>query len=171
MKFLRILKWLTDIKPRYTLSLDNKIYNEQKRSIDYRFKTFGEPTFPVFSYQDITSYKQILFSINPHDLVDIAHTEREQSERKKMYHISECIRNNNYRIKNFYSEKVLSGKEICNTPTLIDQLHSLDIYKIAYNTGFLDGRKLSQQLVSEPEGIIEGKQNGKLKLVHNAPDI
>ncbi len=125
----------------------------------------------MFSYQDITSHKQILFSIHPHDLVNIALTEKEQSELKNIYHVSECIRNNNYKIKNFHSEKVLSGREICNTPALIEQLHPLEVYKIAYNTGFLDGRKLSQQLISEPEYISESKQNVKLTLICNSPDI
>lgn len=168
MKFLRILKWLKEIRPRYTLSLENKIFNDQKRATDYRFKTFGEHAFPIFSYKDIISHKQILFGIYPLDLIEIAIIEKKQSDLKNIFFISECIRNNNYRIKNYFSEKVLSGREICNTPILLEQINSLDVYKIAYNTGFLEGRKFSQQLI-EPDKKIENTVK-KLQLVHNVSD-
>lgn len=172
MKLLKLLKWLMDIKPRYTLSLDDKTYNEQNRTIEYRFKTFGEHTFPVFSHKDIMSKKQILFSIHPLDLIDITLIEKEQFEHKNSYRIAECLRKNSYKIKNSYSEKILTGKEICETPDLLEQINSLDVYKIAYNTGFLDGRRLSQQLISELESkLVEPIKINKLQLVHSRSDL
>lgn len=148
------------------LSLDQKIHNESSKGTNYRFKSFGEHSFPIFSYKDITSNKHILFEIYPTDLVDIALTERKQTEDRATYRISEFIRNNHYKIKNFYTKQTLSGRDICNTPALIAQLAPIDIFKIAYSTGFQEGRELSKQL-TEPKIYHPQATMHKLHLVHN----
>lgn len=39
------------MKLRYQLSLDSHFYNISTNSITYRFKVFGEHTFPKFTFQ------------------------------------------------------------------------------------------------------------------------
>ena len=56
------------IKPRYFLSLDSQFYSLSQKSTVYRFKVYGEHTFPKFTFHDIKNDKDILYDIHPADL-------------------------------------------------------------------------------------------------------
>lgn len=141
------------------------MYDEKKKSNDYRFKAFGEPTFPVFTYQDILNNKNIAYSINPYELMDISVIEHINEEKKQRYRITEFLRENKYKLSNYNSEKILSGKDICDSPSLLEEISPLDVYKIAYHTGFIDGRRFSQKLALEVENNTESAEIVKLQLI------
>lgn len=152
--------------PRYFLSLDSKNFNQKTKNIDYRFKTFGEHSFPVFSYEKIIENKNILYSINPFDLINIAVEEYKQVVANEQYQIAAFIRGYKYKLINSYSEITLTGSEICNNPNLLEKISQVNICKIAFETGFFEGRNLSKQLLLEKETI--SKQNiHPLRLVKN----
>jgi putative cell wall-binding protein len=161
----KIYSWLKKIKPRYLLSIDDKIFNEKTKLNDYRFKSFGEHNFPVFNYNDIIKNKHILYSINPSELVCIAIDNHINEEKRSMFAISEYLRGNKYRLCNEYFNKVLSGEEICSSPALLEKISQLNVYKIAYNTGFIDGRVFSKQLVTDLESGREKPTITKLTIV------
>lgn len=161
----RIYTWLKKIKPRYLLSIDNRLYNIDTKLNDYRFKSFGEHNFPVFNYSDIIKNKHILYSINPSELVDIAIDNHINEEKRSMFAISEHLRGNKYRLCNDYFNKVLSGEEICASPALLEKISQLNVYKIAYNTGFIDGRNFSKQLIMDLENSREKPTITKLTIV------
>jgi len=157
--------WLKGIKPRYFLSLDNKIYNEGTKLNSYRFKSFGEHNFPVFNYNDIMKNKDILYSINPADLVGISVDNYINEENNNQFIISEYLRGNKYRIFNSYYNDVLTGEEICQSPALLQKISSLDVYKIAYSTGFIDGRSFSKKILSDLESVHEKVSVTQLRIV------
>lgn len=163
--FSKFKSWLRQIKPRYFLSLDEKLYDENRKSNGYRFKIFGEHSFPVFTYMDIFKNNNIMYSINPYQLIEIALDEHQNDKKKHQYKISEYLRGNRYKISNFYNEKILSGEEICESPSLLEKIDQKDIYKIAYHTGFVEGRRFSKQLSSEVESKSEIKTPVKLKII------
>jgi hypothetical protein len=163
----KIYSLLKKIKPRYLLSIDDKLYNDQTKLNDYRFKSFGEHNFPVFNYNDIVKNKHILYSINPSELIDIAIDNHMNKEKKSMFSISEYLRGNKYKLYNDYFNKILSGEEICASPALLEKISQLNVYKIAYNTGFIDGRNFSKQLITDLENNREKPKVTKLNLVKN----
>ena len=160
-------KWLIALKPRYLLSLDEKLYNDQKKSNEYRFKAFGEHNFPVFNYNDILKNKNILYSINPHGLIEIVIDNHINEEKKSQFKVIEHLRGNKYRLKSSYLDKVLEGIEICASPALLEKINPLNVYQIAYNTGFIDGRAVSKELMTNMESHHEPRKITKLKIVSN----
>ncbi len=67
----KVLSFFKTIRPRYLLSLDSHFFNLSKKSIVYRFKVFGEHTFPKFTFNDIKNDKSLLYDIHPVDLMKI----------------------------------------------------------------------------------------------------
>ena len=162
---IRFYKWLKQFKPRYILSLDEKLYNEHSKSNDYRFKSIGEHNFPVFNYNDILKNKNILYSINPHELIGIAIDNHINEEKNSQFNVTECLRGNKFRLKNSYFNKILSGEEICQSPALLEKINQLNVYKIAYNTGFINGRNISKQLLADLVKHHEKPKIAKLQVV------
>jgi len=134
------------IKPRYQLSLDSHYYNLSKRNVVYRFKVFGEHTFPKFTFEDIKNDKRIMYDINPVDLMKITIDDYVDSQRKSMLKISEILRDNKYKLSDSNADEILSGDEICDNILLIEKIKNIDLYKIAYNTGFNHGRQLGREI-------------------------
>ena len=162
---IRFYHWLKKVTPRYLLSLDEKLYNNHSKTNDYRFKSFGEHNFPVFNYNDIIKNKNICYSINPYELIEISIDNHINEEKKKQFNITEFLRGNKYRLHNSYLNQVLSGEEICESPALLEKISQLDVYKIAYNTGFIAGRIFSKKLVADLEESREKPKIAKLKIV------
>lgn len=145
MKF--ITTFLDKIKtPRYQLSLDSYSYNINLGVILYRFKVYGDPTFVKFTYSDIQSNTNILYDINPLDLIKIIKEEYILSEKKLSLNIIEIRRDNKYKISGEFETKVLSGDEICENILIMKRINHLDLYKIAYSTGFKHGRQLGKEI-------------------------
>lgn len=139
MKFIN--KLFKQLKPRYQLSLDSPDYNLSKKATVYRFKIFGEHTFPKFTYEEIKKNKHIMYDINPVDLMDIAVDNYKLLQQRSMLRISEILRDNNYKLSNEEYKEIFSGDEICDNVLLIEKIKNIDLYKIAYNTGFNHGEK------------------------------
>ena len=147
MKLLdSVLRFFKKIRPRYLLSLDSHFYNLSKKSIVYRFKVFGEHIFPKFTFDDIKSDKRLLYDIHPIDLMKITIDDYIASQKKMMFSISEILRDNRYKLSDYYTEEILSGDEVCDNILLIEKIRNIDLYKIAYNTGFNHGRLLAREI-------------------------
>lgn len=138
--------FLRKIKPRYLLSLDSQFYGISQKATVYRFKIFGEHSFPKFTFNDIKNNKNILYDINPDDLIKIAIDDHVISQKKSLLNISEILRDNKYKLSCSDCEEVLSGDEICDNILLIQKIKNIDLYKIAYNTGFNHGRQLAREI-------------------------
>ena len=141
-----ILYLFKKIKPRYHLSLDSHFYNLSKKCIVYRFKVFGDHTFPKFTFEDIKNDKHLLYNINPADLMKITIDDHIDSQKKSILKISEILRNNKYKLSDNNVEEILSGDEICDNILLMEKIRNIDLYKIAYNTGFNHGRQLAREI-------------------------
>ncbi|WP_028389169.1 hypothetical protein [Legionella fairfieldensis] len=150
---LKILKKLniffSRFNPRYQLSLDDYYYDIKEKKIKYRFKSFGDHSFPVFTFKEIKYNSSILFSINPYDLIKIAENNHMQQQLKNQLKIDEFLRNNLYKLSNEEDSNTFSGDEICDNPLLSDKIIKSDLFKIAYNTGFERGRKISKLVINE----------------------
>lgn len=154
----RILHFFKKIRPRYLLSLDSYFYSLSEKKIVYRFKVFGEHTFPKFTFENIKNDKSLLYDIHPVDLMKITIDDYVVTQKKSMLNISEMLRDNRYKLSDGTAiEEILSGDEICDNILLIEKIRNIDLYKIAYNTGFNHGRQLARE-ISEKAGA--GEKNG-----------
>jgi hypothetical protein len=152
MFFLKKLRRI--LKPRYHLALDEFIYNTEMKNFSYRFKIYASHSFVKFSFHEIYENRDVLFDINPYDLIKIASNEFKHSQSLEILKIKETLRNNEYKIFNHESEQIISGEDLCDNSSLIQKLNSLDAYKIAYTTGFNHGRKFSKSISSQKENEI-----------------
>lgn len=160
MKFInKILIFLKKIKPRYLLSLDSQFYNLSQKEIVYRFKVYGEHTFPKFTFDDIKKDKDILYDVHPIDLMKMTIDDHVLSQKKAMFTIAEFLRNNKYKLSNSYTEEILSGDEVCDNILLIEKIKHIDLYKIAYNTGFNHGRQITRQVSRKATDLVERHKN------------
>ncbi len=153
--FSTILNYIRKIKPRYFLSLDSHFYNLSKKSIVYRFKIFGEHTFPKFTFEDIINDKNLLYDIHPVDLMKITIDNYVDSQKKSLLNISEILRDNKYKLSDGNTEEILSGDEICDNILLIEKIKNMDLYKIAYNTGFNHGRQLARDMIKKSDNTSQ----------------
>ncbi|TAK73373.1 MAG: hypothetical protein EPO11_08550 [Gammaproteobacteria bacterium] len=159
----RIISFFRRIKPRYHLSLDSQFYNLSTKNTVYRFKVFGEHTFPKFTFEDIQNNKRILYDINPIDLIKIAIENYNEIQKKSMLRVSEILRDNKYILSDGSTEKLLCGDEICDNILLIERIKNIDVYKIAYNTGFKHGRQLAREIIKQTTAAsISQDWNGKI---------
>jgi hypothetical protein len=150
MKIMRaIFRMFNKIKPRYQLSLDSHFYNLDKKNVVYRFKVFGEHTFVKFSFDDIKNNKRLMYDINPVDLMRVTIEDYANTRRKSMLKISEILRDNKYKLSDSNKDEILSGDEICDNILLIEKIKNIDLYKIAYNTGFKHGRQLIKEIIKK----------------------
>lgn len=160
MKLIKkILLFFKKIRPRYLLSLDSQFYNLSQKAVVYRFKVFGEHTFPKFTFDDIKKDKDILYDIHPADLIKITIEDYVVSQKKNTLIISEILRDNKYKLSSNHTEEILSGDEICDNILLIEKIKNIDLYKIAYNTGFNHGRQLARKINRTSVDVSEKCEN------------
>ena len=165
--FLKIKLFFLRLIPRYQLSYDNKYFNVKDKNIKYRFKSFGDHSFPEFSFKEIKYNEDVLFAVNPYDLIKITEINSNYEYLKNQLKIDEILRNNLYKLSNEIDSNIFSGDEICENPLLIDQIVKSDLFKIAYNTGFNRGRKLSKIITPEDVCTRDEKNIVKLKCIIN----
>ena len=142
----KVLLFFKKIRPRYLLSLDSQFYSLSQKAVIYRFKVFGEHTFPKFTFDDIKKDKDILYDIHPADLMKITIEDYVISQKKGTLSIAEILRDNRYKLSNSNTNEILSGDEISDNILLIEKIKNIDLYKIAYNTGFNHGRQLAREI-------------------------
>ena len=87
-----------------------------------------------------------MYDIHPADLMKITIEDYVISQKKNTLNIAEILRDNKYKLLNSYAEEILSGDEICDNILLIEKIKNIDLYKIAYNTGFNHGRQLAREI-------------------------
>jgi hypothetical protein len=123
MKFFKFaMSLFKKIRPRYLLSLDSQFFSLPKKTRGYRFKVFGEHTFPKLTFDDIKNDKRILCDIHPSDLLKIATEEYIISQKESMLRVSEILRDNKYKLSDSDSEQIFSGDEICDNILLIEKI-------------------------------------------------
>ncbi|KUM01998.1 hypothetical protein KIF53_14360 [Chromobacterium subtsugae] len=139
--------WIVGIfNPPYQLSLCEILPGRQGGGTVYVFKQYGTHDIVKLSHKDIIGNVQILAAINPKDLIGIALYENNLKEAAGECQVLETIRGNQYRIASHGREEVYSGESICGNLDLFQRLPPHEICKIAYETGFSKGRKVSGQL-------------------------
>ncbi|WP_434632693.1 hypothetical protein [Chromobacterium sp. CV08] len=145
---LRNLKnWIAAVfNPPYQLSLCEIVPGLDGGATVYVFKQYGTHDIIKLRHRDIVENVQILSAINPKDLIGIALYENSLKESAGECRVTEAIRGNQYRIANHGREEVYSGESICGNIDLFQRLPPHEICKIAYETGFSKGRKVSGQL-------------------------
>lgn len=153
-------KVVSFFNPRYSLALDSHECNKKNCRFYYRFKIYGFHGFLKLTFHEIKESKNIIFSINPYDLLWIIDNETKQSESLRKFKITETLRNDTYKLSSIEDEFFISGNDLFNNLSLIEKMNSLDVYKIAYNTGFLHGRRFTKK-------IFQSKQ----KIKNYLPDI
>src|SRR5579863_583099 len=117
----RVIRFFKKIRPRYLLSLDSQFYSLSKKKIIYRFKVFGDHTFPKFTFDDIKNDKSLLYDIHPIDLMKITMDDYIGSQKNSMLSISEILRDNRYKLSDGNTEEILSGDGICDNILLIEK--------------------------------------------------
>lgn len=137
------------ISPRYQLSLDDDYIDIKEKSWKYRFKSFGDHSFPEFTFNEMKYNTSILYAVNPEDLIKITEKNYAQEFTKNQLKIDEIMRSNIYKLSNCEGSNTFSGDEICDNPLLAEQIVKMDLFKIAYNTGFEKGRRLSKMIMQE----------------------
>lgn len=152
-KFGRIFKKLknifTQLQPRYQLSLDSNTYDLNSKQFKYIFKAYGEHSFVTITFNEIKNNDQLLYNIHPKDLITISINENIYNQKKSMLRISEILRDNKFLITDNDSYQIFDGDEICDNALLIERINNIDLYKIAYNTGFCRGRSLTKMVKSQ----------------------
>ena len=165
--FKKINSFFSNIIPKYQLSFDNDYFSVKEKEQKYRFKSFGDHAFPEFTFKEIKYTPNILYSINPYDLIKITEKNYLQEYLENQLKIDEYLRGNLYKLSNKEGTNVFSGDEICDNPLLMEQLFKNDLFKIAYNTGFERGRKLFKLINQEDNIATKEKNIIELKCVHN----
>ncbi len=164
-KFInKLILYFKNLNPKYQFSLDEDFYDFESKKMIYCFKVYGDHSFVRFCFDDIKNDKAVLQNINPVDLIKIVNQETICNQKRNLLKINEHLRNNHYQIKDDSTIGILSGEEICDNIILIERMNNLDLYKIAYNTGFISGRNFTKNLFRE---MTEDKDNiVKLELVN-----
>lgn len=144
------------IHPRYQLALDHSEYDINSKRNIHCFKSFGDHSFVKLTFDQIKHGNDLLFAINPHDLIKICLEEILLEQKSNQFRISEILRDNNFILSDKKNSQIFSGEEICDNVLLIEKINNIDLYKIAYNTGFNQGRKVSK--------IVNKKQKEKYSL-------
>ena len=143
--FLSLKKWLISVfNPPYQLALSDKTFDKEVGYTIYIFKQYGSHDYIKVSYADILSNHSILSAINPINLMDIHLHEYLLKQEMEKYHISESLRDNQYKIANMKTEEIYSGDHICRNVDMFCSISHTDLCKIAYQSGFIKGRKMSQ---------------------------
>lgn len=165
-KFIRrIFSYLNSLHPKYNLSLDHDFYDFESKEIIYFFKVFGDHSFVQFTFDDIKNDMNILQNIAPFDLIKIVEQETIHRQKRNLIKIKEHLRNNQYKIIDNLITTVLSGDEICENVILMNRMEHMDLYKIAYNTGFIRGRSFAKTLSKEIQERKSADNPVKLELV------
>lgn len=145
--------FLKQIHPRYQLALDHSEYEMTLKRNVYCFKSFGDHSFLKLTFEQIKSDSDLLYAINPHDLMRIFSDETLLEQKSNQFRVSEILRDNKFILTSGENRQTFSGEEICDNVLLIEKINNIDLYKIAYNTGFNQGRQVSK--------IVHKKQKEK----------
>ena len=133
----------------------------------YIFKQYGTHECYAFSYHEIINNKNILFSINPVDMIDVHQHEFFAKLRSTECHISEQLPNNTYKLIAEDRYYTCTGEYIINNMDMFENLSHHDLAKIAHETGFRKGRKLSKDITW---AILNKKSHSaakpRLRIVH-----
>lgn len=143
--FLSLKKWLISVfNPPYQLALSDKNLDKEAGYTIYIFKQYGGHEYIKLTYSDILNNSNILSAVNPIHLMDIHLHEYLLKQETEKYHITETLRENKYKIANLKTEEIYSGEYICRNADMFSSISHVDLCKIAYQSGFVKGRKMSK---------------------------
>ena len=169
---LKFLKNIFTLKtPRYLYKLDQAEFNERTHKYTYVFKMYGGHEFLKRDFAAIKSNRDLRMSINPDDLIFIYKKEQLRNIVNMQYRIVVTHANNWYTIQNIQDYKKLSGNDICSSPDLIKEMSPLDVFKIAYETGFRHGQAVKSKATNITKIAESDKTSNvtSLKVYTNKP--
>lgn len=117
-------------------------------------KQYGSHDYINVTYFDMLNNSGILSAINPVHLMDIHLHEYLLKQENEKYHITETLRNNQYKIANTKIGEIYSGEHICRNVDMFSNIAHADLCKIAYQSGFIKGRRTSVEI----KNLLERKQ-------------
>jgi len=132
------------LNPRYQLSLDHFEHDITQKKNVYFFKSYGDHSFLKLTFQQIKTNDSLMYVINPHDLTKICFDEFLLEQKYNEFRVSEILRNNQFVLADQRNYQIFSGEEICENVLLMEKINKIDLYKIAFNTGFSHGRKIGK---------------------------
>ncbi|MCC7005694.1 MAG: hypothetical protein IT497_03485 [Ottowia sp.] len=145
--FVNFKKWLISVfNPPYQLSLSDKTLDKKSGLTIYVFKQYGGHDYIKITYADILNNYGILSAINPIHLMDIHLNEYLIKQETEKCYVIENLRNNKYKISNQKVREIYSGEHICTNIDMFANVSHSDICKIAYQSGFIKGRKFSHEI-------------------------
>lgn len=148
-------KWLISVfNPPYQLALSDKFFDKKMACMVYVFKQYGSHDYIKVTYFDMLNNPGILSAVNPIHLMDIHLHEHLLKQETEKYHVTETLRNNQYKIANTKTGEIYSGEHICRNVDMFSSISHADLCKIAYQSGFIKGRKTSVEI----KNLIEKKE-------------
>ncbi|WP_337049942.1 hypothetical protein [Serratia fonticola] len=160
---MRFIKWLKKVfNPPYQLIFIEKDKAHGERHDVYIFKQYGTPDFLSLTYNDIVKNANLLRAIHPLTLMEISEIECVKKINENSCSITKVLKNNEFEINNKCGVKVYSGEYICNNMDIFHDMNAFDLCLIAYETGFINGRRLSKELA-----IAKKKIDGNSELSYN----
>jgi hypothetical protein len=137
--------------------------------IIYRFKVFGEHTFIKLSFDDIKNDRNLLYNIHPNDLIQITIDNYINRQQKSTLKIAEILRDNKYKIFDSEIEEIISGDDICDNIAILNKMNNIDLYKVAYNTGFIHGKSVARKIIKNSNYDTKNKVIS-LQVIHGNRD-
>ncbi|MGK2894510.1 hypothetical protein [Klebsiella michiganensis] len=128
--------------PKYQLILTDK--DERDNDIVYVFKQYGSHDVFRVTYADILDNQNLLCSIHPMTIAEIAESETLRNKPKYKKIITKEIQGNHYEIGGI----VYSGMYVCNNIDMFFDLNVADVCHIAHSTGFFAGRELTKKMAN-----------------------
>ncbi|PHM27781.1 hypothetical protein [Xenorhabdus budapestensis] len=147
-------------KPRYIYNLQR--FEPIKENGFYILKELGTHTCIKARAEDIFE-SDLLYNINPYDIIFIAKFEEHDLKEKQKFKIIEENRDLSFTIQNEYSRRTINGKELLSEQNIIEKLDPASLIRIAYISGLKDGRKISDE-ISKSEKIKSSK-SANLKVI------
>ncbi|MDE9444141.1 hypothetical protein KKJ04_00580 [Xenorhabdus bovienii] len=150
----KIISFLRKIfETRYIYSLQK--FEPIKENGFYILKELGTHTCIKAKAEDIFD-GDLLYNINPQDIIFIARFEEYDMREKQKFKIIEERRDLSFIIQNAYSRRQIHGKELLIEQNIVEKIDPTSLVRIAYMSGLKDGRKISDE-ISKAEKIKPSK--------------
>ncbi|CDH07779.1 hypothetical protein XBO1_600006 [Xenorhabdus bovienii str. oregonense] len=151
---VKIISFLKKIfETRYIYSLQK--FEPIKENGFYILKELGTHTCIKAKAEDIFE-SDLLYNINPQDIIFIARFEEYDLREKQKFKIIEERRDLSFIIQNAYSRREINEKELLIEQNIVEKIDPTSLVRIAYMSGLKDGRKISDE-ISKAEKIKPSK--------------
>ncbi|MBI6549352.1 hypothetical protein [Xenorhabdus lircayensis] len=147
-------------RPRYIYSLQK--FDPIKEKGFYILKELGTHTCIKATAEDIFE-SDLLYNINPADLIFITRFEEYDMREKQKFEIIEETRDLSLIIQNAYSRRQINGKELLVDQNIVEKIDPTSLVRIAYMSGLKDGRRISDEISRDEK--IKSSKSARLKVI------